>query len=110
MSSLECVTHATHVHIFAVHGGGNDFNCLSLGEKCDVETLKHSSWAPLAPLPYRWRWLSVVAATSQHALYALGGRSTTQWFQTQAPSWVLESDVPVEIRKKLWSLGSKFRN
>ena len=40
------------------------------------------------------------------------GRSEVlvKWDGFEAPSWVLESDVPVEIRKKLWSLGSKFHN
>ena len=31
-----------------------------------------------------------------------------KWDGYESPSWVLEVDVPVEIRKKLWSLGSKF--
>ena len=33
-----------------------------------------------------------------------------KWDGFESPSWVLESDVPVEIRKKLWNLGSKFSN
>ena len=32
-----------------------------------------------------------------------------KWDGFESPSWVLESDVPIEIRKKLWNLGSKFR-
>ena len=55
------------------------------------------------------------------ALYAveaiLGGRVVkgrrevlVKWDGFESPSWVLESDVPVEIRKKLWKLGSKFRH
>ena len=32
-----------------------------------------------------------------------------KWDGFESPSWVLESDVPIEIRKKLWSLGSKLR-
>ena len=30
------------------------------------------------------------------------------WDGYESPSWVLEVDVPVEIRKKLWSLGTKY--
>ena len=33
-----------------------------------------------------------------------------KWDGFESPSWVLESDVPVEIRKKLWSLGAKYQN
>ena len=31
-----------------------------------------------------------------------------KWDGYVSPSWVLEADVPIEIRKKLWSLGSKY--
>ena len=31
-----------------------------------------------------------------------------KWDGYESPSWVLEVDVPVEIRKKLWSLGTKY--
>ena len=31
-----------------------------------------------------------------------------KWDGFESPSWVLESDVPVEIRKRLWSLGAKY--
>ena len=33
-----------------------------------------------------------------------------KWDGFESPSWVLETDVPVEIRKKLWRLGNKFRH
>ncbi len=33
-----------------------------------------------------------------------------KWDGFESPSWVLESDVPVEIRKKLWSLGAKYQS
>jgi hypothetical protein len=32
-----------------------------------------------------------------------------KWDGFERPSWVLEADVPVEIRKRLWSLGAKYR-
>ena len=53
------------------------------------------------------------------ALYAveaiLGARSKkgksevlVKWAGFELPSWVLETDVPVEIRKNLWKAGDKF--
>ena len=33
-----------------------------------------------------------------------------KWDGFESPSWVLETDIPIEIRKKLWSLGSKYRH
>ena len=32
-----------------------------------------------------------------------------KWDGFELPSWVLETDVPVEIRKRLWNLGAKYR-
>ena len=33
-----------------------------------------------------------------------------KWVGYSTPSWILETDVPVEIRSKLWSNGQKFQN
>ena len=33
-----------------------------------------------------------------------------KWDGYVSPSWVLELDVPIEIRKKLWSLSSKYHH
>ena len=33
-----------------------------------------------------------------------------KWDGYESPSWVSEVDVPIEIRKKLWSLGSKYHH
>eukprot|EP00047_Mylnosiga_fluctuans_P023814 m.146511 g.146511 ORF g.146511 m.146511 type:complete len:568 (+) comp9697_c0_seq25:130-1833(+) len=74
------------VHVFAVHGYGNDMHVQTIARGTTGDQLKQLSWAPMGSVPTRRRWLALIAHGG--TIISLGGRSSTEWYVI-----ILESSV-----------------